>query len=58
MPAPIPDTLENVANALLTTPPKLDGDWDYLKDREIEVAGALRRRPPKDKPAGSSRPGP
>ena len=49
MPAPIPVTPENVARALLTTPPKDEGDWDYLKDREIEVAGALLRRPPKDK---------
>ena len=50
MPEPIPDTPENVARALLTTPPKDDGDWDYLKEREIEVAGArLQRRPPKDK---------
>ena len=49
MPAPIPDTPENVALALVTTPPKDDGDWDYVKDREIEVAGALLRRPPKDK---------
>ena len=49
MPAPIPDTPENVARVLLTTPPKDDGDWDYLKARESEVAGALLRRPPKDK---------
>ena len=44
LPAPIPDTPENVARALLTTPPKDEGDWDYLKDREIEVAGAMLRR--------------
>ena len=49
MPAPIPDTPENVARALMSTPPKDEGDWDYLKEREIEVAGALLRRPPKDK---------
>ena len=30
MPEPIPDTPENIARALLTTPPKKDGDWDYL----------------------------
>ena len=48
-PAPIPDTPENVARALLTTPPKDDGGWDYLKDREIELEGALLRGPPKDK---------
>ena len=49
MPAPIPDTPENVARALVSTPPKDDGEWDYLKDREIELEGALLRRTPKDK---------
>ena len=49
MPAAIPDTPENVARALVSTPPKDEGDWDYLKDREIEVAGAMLRRKPKDK---------
>ena len=36
MPEPIPDTPENIARALLTTPPKKEGDWDYLKDRAIK----------------------
>ena len=49
MPDPIPDTQENIARALLTTPPKGEDEWDYLKERQIEVAGALLRRPPKDK---------
>ena len=49
MPEAIPDTPESVARALVTMPPKDEGDWDYLKDREIEVAAALLRRPPKDK---------
>ena len=31
MPDPIPDTPENVARALVTTPPKNDDEWDYLK---------------------------
>ena len=30
---PIPDSPENVALALLTTPPKADADWDYLNDK-------------------------
>lgn len=47
MPEPIPDTPENVARALLSTPPKDDGDWDYMKDREIKIAGALLQRKPK-----------
>ena len=50
MPEPIPDTPENIARALLTTPPKKEDEWDYLKDHEIQVAGALlRRKPKKDK---------
>ena len=44
MPEPIPDTPENVARALLTTPPKGEDEWDYLKEREVEVTGALLRR--------------
>ena len=44
MPEPIPDTPGNIARALLTTPPKKEDEWDYLKDREIEVTGALLRR--------------
>ena len=31
MPERIPDTPENVARAVLNTPPKSKGDWDYLK---------------------------
>ena len=50
MPEPIPDTPENIARALLTTPPKGEDEWDYLKDREIEVVGArLRREKKKNK---------
>ena len=49
MPAPIPDTPENVARALVTTPPKDQGGWDYLKDREIKVADAMLRREKKGK---------
>ena len=40
---------ERHARALLSTPPKEDGDWDYMKDREIDVAGALLQRKPKKK---------
>ena len=31
MPARIPDTPENVARALLTTPPKKPAEWDYRR---------------------------
>ena len=35
----IPDTPENVARALLTTPPKRDDEWDYLKDNGLRREG-------------------
>ena len=31
MPAPIPDTPENIVRALLATPPKEDDEWEYFK---------------------------
>ena len=31
MPEPIPDTPENIARALLTTPPKKRNEWEFLK---------------------------
>ena len=31
LPEPIPDTPENVARALLTTPPKAEHEWKYLR---------------------------
>ena len=49
MPAPIPDTPENVARALLTTPPKDDGDWDYLNARKPAAVAASLGKPPKSK---------
>ena len=45
MPEPILDTPENIARALLTTPPKKDGDWDYLKERRLSGSTLLRREP-------------
>ena len=42
LPEPIPDTPENIARALLTTPPKKEEDWDYLKDAKDQ--GASKRR--------------
>ena len=32
MPPPINDTPENVARAILSTPPKPPGDWKYLRE--------------------------
>ena len=40
MPEPIPDTPENVARALMSTPPKRPDEWDYVK------AAAKAKRPP------------
>lgn len=34
MPEPIPDTPENIARALLTTPPKKEEEWRYTQDRD------------------------
>ena len=32
MPEQIPDTPENVARALMSTPPKRPDEWDYVKE--------------------------
>ena len=32
MPDPIPDTPQNVARILMTTPPPKESKWQYLKD--------------------------
>ena len=34
MPDQIPDSPENVALALLTTPPKREEDWEYAKQQQ------------------------
>ena len=34
MPEPIPDTPENIARAMLETPPKKTEDWRHVRDRE------------------------
>ena len=49
MPAPIPDTPENVARALVITPPKDEGEWDYLKTEKREAVAASLGKPPKSK---------
>ena len=44
MPEPIPDTLENVMDAVLSTPPKKRGEWKYLqKHVASEGKSSLRR---------------
>ena len=49
MPTPIPDTPDNVARSLVTTPPKDEDDWDYLKGREPDAVAASMGKPPKGK---------
>ncbi len=34
MPPPIPDTPENVAKAILFSPPKRDEEWEYLSNQD------------------------
>ena len=36
MPEPIPDTPENIARAIVTTPPKKRDEWRFLKDLDSE----------------------
>ena len=33
MPEPIPDTPENIAKAVLSTPPKKLSEWKYLREK-------------------------
>ncbi len=42
MPDPIPDTPQNVARILMTTKPKPDAEWQYLKN--APPTGPYRRR--------------
>ena len=34
MPDPIPDTLENVAKAVLNTKPKKRGEWKFIQEQK------------------------
>ena len=43
MPEAIPDTPEHVAQAILTTPPKHESEWEYL-DQSPAAGGRVRRR--------------
>ncbi len=36
MPNPIPDTPDNVARILMTTKPKRESEWEYLKERKCQ----------------------
>ena len=37
MPEPIPDTAENIAKAILSTPPKKPQDWKFMREFEGDV---------------------
>ena len=39
MAQPIPDTPENVARMLTTTPPRAESEWEYLKEHRRETKG-------------------
>jgi hypothetical protein len=44
MPEPIDDTIDNVMDAVLSTPPKKHGEWKYLqKHQASEGKSSLRR---------------
>jgi hypothetical protein len=38
LPEPIPDSPENIANAILSTPPKKREDWRHVREREAGAA--------------------
>ena len=43
--APIPDTPENIARAVLNTPPKKEKDWKYLRGQQSDPwPGAAQRQ--------------
>ena len=44
MPDPIPDTLDNVMDAVLTTPPKKRSKWKYLQENRKEGEHNASRR--------------
>ncbi len=36
LPAPIPDTPENIAKAILATPPKKQNEWRHIRERDAQ----------------------
>ena len=37
LPAPIPDTPENIAKAILATPPRKQNEWRHIREREAQA---------------------
>lgn len=44
MPEPIPDSIENVMDAVLTTPPKKRSDWKYNQQQKESGHGSSSSR--------------
>ena len=44
MPEPIPDSLENVAKAVLNTKPKKRNEWKFVQEQEGMTNGASGSR--------------
>ena len=44
MPPPIPDTLENVAKAVLTTPPRKRNEWKFIQEQEGMADGGTHEQ--------------
>lgn len=43
MPEPIPDTPENIAKAVLFTPPKKRSEWRFVQEHEGRAHGTSSR---------------
>lgn len=50
MPDPIPDTPENVARALMTSPPRIPKDWKYLNPDKDSTGEKQQGRDTKKQP--------
>jgi len=50
MPPRIPDTPENIARAILNTPPKKAQDWEYLREHKTKgkAASSKGKKPKKN----------
>ena len=45
MAQPMPDTPENVARMLTTTPPRAESEWEYLKEHRRETTALNSGQP-------------
>ena len=56
LPEPIPDTPENIAKAILATPPRKRNEWQHVREREAPAYHDIRQRTDRAQSGGSSRP--